>query len=109
MSNVDPAFQIPLAAVRVGGDRQVVGFDAAKDPLIESRPHLPFPEPLKPGVAYVLDACAAVGFSGDPAPASAPQSCSSIPVRYDPDKPSSSIQVDQVGYVPGSRTVAFVR
>jgi hypothetical protein len=90
-------------AIRVGADRQVVGFDAAKRPLTESRLHLLFPEPLKPGVDYRLDACAALAATADP---KAP--CRSIPVRYDPERASGSIQVDQVGYVPGTAKIAYL-
>jgi hypothetical protein len=107
-SSGDPAYEDPLAAVRVGGDRQVVGFDAAKRPLRESRLHLLFPEPLQPGVDYRLDACGAITSGADTATGTARRACSSIPVRYDPDKPSGSIQVDQVGYVPGSKKIAFI-
>jgi len=106
-STADAGYEVPRAVVRVGGDRQVVGFDSEKRPLLESRLHLLLPEPLKPGAEYRLNACAAVSAGADTAPA-ALRSCSSIPVRYDPDKPSSSIQVDQVGYVPGSRKIAFL-
>jgi hypothetical protein len=107
-SNTDPAYGTPIAAVRTGGDRQVVGFDAKKRPLLESRLHLLLPEPLRPGVEYRLDTCAAVSPGANTAPGTTLRSCSSIPVRYDPDRPSGSIQVDQVGYVPGSRKIAFL-
>jgi len=107
-STADPAYQTPLAAVRVGSDRQVVGFDGAKNPLVESRLHLLFRAPLKPGLDYRLDACAALASNPAPHAGSAPPPCSSIPVSYDPDRTSSSIQVDQVGYVPGTRKIAFL-
>jgi hypothetical protein len=107
ISNADPAYKLPRAAVLVGGDRQVVGFDAAKRPLRESRLHLLFPEPLRPGIDYRLNACAAMS-PGPFVTGSVPPACASIPVRYDPDKPSSSIQVDQVGYAEGSKKIAFL-
>jgi hypothetical protein len=107
-SSMDPAYGTPLAAVRVGADRQVVGFDTDKRPLLEARLHLLFPEPLKPGVAYFLDACAAVTSDREPSAASSPRPCASIPVHYDPEKASSSIQVDQVGYLPQSQKTAFL-
>jgi hypothetical protein len=107
-STADPAYGVPLAAIRVGGDRQVVGFDDDKRPLPESRLHLLFPEPLRPGVEYRLDACAAPPPSQLPASGPDPRPCASIPVRYDPNQPSSSIQIDQVGYAPGSRKIAFL-
>ncbi len=107
-SNADPAYQFRVAAVRVGSDRQVVGFDATKRPLLESRLHLLFPEPLRPGVDYRLDVCAAVPSGPDRTAAIAPPACASVPVRFNPDQPSSSIQVDQVGYAPGSRKIAFL-
>jgi hypothetical protein len=107
-STLDPAYRTPRAAIRVGGDRQVVGFDQAKQPLVESRVHLLFPEPLKPDVDYHLDACVAVPASPVSGGRSAARPCSSVPVRYDPDRPSGSIQVDQVGYALGSRKMAFL-
>ena len=108
ISNADHAYQVPMAAVRLGGDRQVVGFDATKRPLLESRLHLLFPEPLMPGVDYRLDACAAVPSGSDRTATIAPPACASVPVHYNPDRASSSIQVDQVGYAPGSRKIAFL-
>ncbi len=93
----------PQTAIRVGGDRQVVGFDTAKQPQLETRLHLLFPIPLNPGVDYRLDACAALGASADPAAA-----CHSLPVRYRPELTSGSIQVDQVGYAPGTAKIAFL-
>ncbi len=99
----DPAYGSPRAALRVGGDRQAVGFDVAKQPLMETRLHLLFPDPLRPGVDYRLDACAALGTGADPLAA-----CHAIPVRYDPALVSGSIQVDQVGYAPGTTKVAFL-
>jgi len=107
-SGTDPAYRTPLAAVRIGADRQVVGFDAKKRPLQESRLHLLFPEPLRPGVEYVMDACAAVASHAVTTTGTRRGSCASIPIRYDPNKPSSSIQIDQVGYAPGSRKIAFL-
>jgi len=103
VAQADPAYSSPQAATRVGGDRQVVGFDTAKQPQVETRLHLLFPHPLRLGVDYRLDACAALGAAADP---SAP--CHAIPVRYDPDLASGSIQVDQVGYAPGTAKVAFL-
>ena len=108
ISSADPTYRIPLAAVRVGGDRQVVGFDTKKRPLLESRLHLLFPEPLRPGVEYRLDACAAIISAPEDTAGNVPRPCASIPVHYDPAKPSGSIQVDQVGYTPGSRKLAFL-
>jgi len=107
-SNVDPSYAIPLAAVQVGGDRQVVGFDTAKRALVESRLHLLFPMPLRPGTAYLLDACAAAAREPGSSALGITRSCASIPIRYDPHQPSSSIQLDQVGYVPQSRKIAFL-
>jgi hypothetical protein len=107
-SKADPAYRSPQAAVRVGGDRQVVGFDAAKRPLLESRIHLLLPEPLRPGVDYLLNACAAAAPGPRAAAGTALRPCASIPVRFDAHEPSSSIQVDQVGYAPGSRKIAFL-
>ncbi|WP_295454181.1 glycoside hydrolase family 9 protein [uncultured Thiodictyon sp.] len=99
----DPSDGSPQAATRVGGDRQVVGFDTAKQPQLETRLHLLFPTPLRSGVDYRLDACAALGSSADPA---AP--CHAMAVRYDPTLASGSIQVDQVGYAPRTTKIAFL-
>ena len=99
----DPAYATPRPAIRVGGDRQVVGFDTAKRPLVETRLHLLFPQPLRPGVTYHLDACAALGSGTDP---TAP--CHTLPVHYQPERASGSIQVDQVGYAPGTTKIAFL-
>ena len=99
----DPGYVTPQPAIRVGGDRQVVGFDTAKRPLVETRLHLFFQRPLRPGVTYRLDACAALDGDSD---ASAP--CHALPVDYRPERASSSIQVDQVGYAPGTTKIAFL-
>lgn len=102
-ASADPAYASPRAALRVGGDRQAVGFDVAQQPLVETRLHLLFPQPLQPGVDYHLEACAALGGASDP---QAP--CHRIPVRYEPERVSGSIQVDQVGYAPATPKIAFL-
>lgn len=99
----DPAYRTPQSAVRVGADRQVVGFDTAKQAQAQTRLHLLFPAPLRPGIDYRLDACAAL----DPA-AAADAPCRAIAVRYDPERASGSIQIDQVGYAPGTTKIAFL-
>lgn len=99
----DPVYREGLAATRVGIDRQVIGFDTAKQPLLETRLHLLFPARLHPGLVYRLDACAALEPAAD---ARAP--CRSIPVGYEPERVTGSIQVDQIGYVPGSVKVAYL-
>jgi endoglucanase len=98
----DPRYREGLAAARVGMDRQVVGFDARKQPLTETRLHLLFPYPMLPDIDYRLDACAALEHAASP---QAP--CRAIAVRYRPDLVSGSIQVNQVGYAAGTTKVAF--
>jgi uncharacterized repeat protein (TIGR02543 family) len=99
----DPAYGTPQPASRVGGDRQAVGLDVVNQPITETRLHLLLPQPLRPGVDYRLDACAALGTTAEP---TAP--CHSIPVRYEPDLVSGSIQVNQVGYATGTTKIAFL-
>ncbi len=94
----DPAYRLPLAAVLVGSDQQVVGFGAGKEPIFEARLHLLFPEPLKPERSYELDISAALpGVRASP-----------LPVHYDPLKTSGSIQVNQVGYAPNAPKRAYL-
>jgi hypothetical protein len=84
----------PHSIEKVGHSRTVVGFDSRGVPLIEHRLHLLLDEPLVAGLAYefelALEPYRRVVFTV-------------------PDNPiSPSIQVNQVGYLPGYAKTAFV-
>jgi len=97
-SATDPGYANPVAATRVGSDRQAVGFDERKRVLIDARLHLLFPRPLKPGHDYELDI----------SPAVPGENRFTVGVSYAPDRVSGSIQVNQVGYAPAARKFAFL-
>lgn len=98
----DPAYREPVAPVRAGLDRQVVGFDSARRPLPGARLHLLFPHPLEPDQVYHL-AIADRFFGGGHR--SGPLN---VELRYRPERISGSIQVNQVGFEPAARKIAFV-
>lgn len=83
-------YRLPLT---VGYSRVAVGFDQKQQPLIEQRLHLHFPAAMENEQRYRLE------FSS--------QSYSEIEFIYR-EAVSSSIQVNQVGYLPASRKIAFV-
>ena len=87
-----------MPALRVGSDRQAVGFDPEKRVLEEARLHLLFPRALKPGQDYTLDLSPAAPGGGR----------LTVPVRYHPDRVSGSIQVNQVGYNAAAPKFAFL-
>ena len=97
VSATDPDYATPVQALRVGSDRQAVGFDGARRVLMDSRLHLLFPRALKPGHEYRLDVSAVSG-GGSP----------KVPVHYAPDGVSGSIQVNQVGYHTAAPKFAFL-
>lgn len=83
----------PMAVETIGRSRVVVGFDKAYSPRIEYRVHLLLDEALTPGERYAIFL---------------PQ----IGVRtprfiYHPGMISPSIQVNQVGFLPQARKLAF--
>jgi hypothetical protein len=77
---------------RTGMDRQVIGFDARRRVIVGTRLHLLFDTPLAPNARHRLLL-----------PGDAP----SVPVTYQPDRATGSIQASQVGYVPAARKLAF--
>ncbi len=83
-----------LQPSKVGLSSTVVGFDSKESPLIEKRVHLYFPVAMKPDERYRLE------FPG--------QALQEIQFSYRGDAISRSIQVNQVGYLPHSRKIAFV-
>lgn len=97
-SQSDPAYGAPVGATKVGSDQQAVGFDAARQTLVEARLHLLFPYPLQAGHDYQLDVSAAV-----PGRRVLP-----LVVRHAPDRVSGSIQANQVGYTPRARKLAYL-
>ncbi|MCB1734804.1 MAG: glycoside hydrolase family 9 protein [Gammaproteobacteria bacterium] len=84
------------AVLSVGADRQVKGFRPDGKAVIATRLHLRLSGALRPGVQYRLfDARKALPITG-------------LPLRYDPNGISPSIQVDQVGYLRNSVKLAYV-
>ena len=85
---------VPLSIEKSGYSRTVAGFDARNQPLIERRLHLFLHQPLAAGRSYLLE--------------SAVEPFRRITFTV-PDNPvSPSIQINQVGYLPGFEKVAFV-
>ena len=85
---------VPLSIEKSGYSRTVAGFDARNQPLIERRLHLLLHQPLAAGRSYLLE--------------SAVEPFRRIKFTA-PDNPvSPSIQINQVGYLPGFEKVAFV-
>jgi len=95
----DPQFSEPIPAKRVGHDRQVVGFDHRRRPLLEHRLHLVFPHSMLPGIAYRLYASKT---------GSNTQVSNDIEVVFHSDRVSGSIQINQVGYAPSAPKYAYV-
>lgn len=89
--------QQPMRPVRIGHDRQVVGYDDDMQPFFGVRFHLLFPQPLQPGMPYRLEL--------DP---TLTNGAKSITVLYNPKQISGSIQVNQVGYVPDAPKFAVI-
>ena len=90
----DPVYQTPLPAARLGFDRQVTGFIDDRTAISETRLHLLFPHALRDGLGCQLNAPAA-GL-GD------------LPVSWRAQQVTGSIQLNQVGYVPAARKLAYV-
>lgn len=95
----DPGFSEPVAAEKVGYERQVVGFDHRRRPLLEHRLHLVFPRSMQAGIAYRLR----VSPSRSDGDASI-----DVGVSFYPDRVSGSIQANQVGYAPGAPKFGYV-
>jgi hypothetical protein len=95
----DPRFSEPILAKRVGYDRQVVGFDHRRQPLLEHRLHLTFPQSMLPGIAYRLRVSK---------PDSDAHGSNDLEVVFLPGRVSGSIQVNQVGYAPSALKYAYV-
>jgi hypothetical protein len=93
-SDRDPAYREPQPASRLGLDRQVTGFVDDRTAITETRVHLLFPHALRDGVPYRLQAPAA--------------GLKSLPISWQARQPSDSIQLDQVGYLPVSRKLAYI-
>ncbi len=84
----------PMQPSKLGHSRTVIGFDSKETPLIEQRVHIYFPIEMRNGRRYRLD------FPG--------QTLHGIEFTYREDSISPTIQVNQVGYLPKSRKIAFV-
>ena len=93
-SDRDPAYREPQPAVRLGLDRQVTGFVDDRTAITETRVHLLFPHALRDGVLYRLHAPAA--------------GVESLPISWQARQTSNSIQLNQVGYLPVSRKLAYI-
>ena len=95
----DPRFSELILAKRVGYDRQVVGFDHRRQPLLEHRLHLTFPQSMLPGIAYRLRVSK---------PDSDAHRSNDFEFVFLPGRVSGSIQVNQVGYAPSALKYAYV-
>ena len=104
VSPTDPHYRLPLEALGVGSDQQMVGLTAKRQPIIEARLHLLFPYPLDPGHDYRLDVSAVPTANGQ----TLGQVAAAVPVAYRPDRRSSSIQVNQIGYAPQARKYGYL-
>jgi len=93
----DASGETLMRPVRIGRDRQVIGYDDDMQPLFGARLHLLFPRPLQPETAYRL--------SVDPALTGGARS---ITLTYHPQRISGSIQVNQVGYAPDAPKFAVI-
>jgi hypothetical protein len=93
-SDQDPAYREPQPALRLGLDRQATGHSDDRTAITQTRLHLLFAQPLRAGLTYRLDAPAA-GLHG-------------LPVSWQPEANTGSIQLNQVGYAPAARKQAFV-
>jgi hypothetical protein len=93
-SDHDPAYRESQPAARLGLDRQVTGFVDDRTAITETRVHLLFPQALQDGLSYRLHA-PAVGLAN-------------MPVTWKADQPSGSIQLNQVGYLPAARKLAYI-
>jgi hypothetical protein len=98
-SSDDARFSEPVPAENIGYERQVVGFDHRRRPLLEHRLHVLFPRAMLPGIVYRL------GISESK---SAANTSRDIDVVFHPHHVSGSIQVNQVGYAPQARKHAYV-
>jgi hypothetical protein len=93
-SDQDLAYREPQTAQRIGLDRQATGHSDDRTAITETRLHLLFTHPLRAGRTYRLTAPAA-GLHG-------------LPVSWQPEVNTGSIQINQVGYAPAARKQAFV-
>lgn len=90
----DDAENSKQVAQKAGYSSTVVGFNNKQQPLTEHRVYLEFQTPMKAGHRYSLEL-----------PRQTP---GTITFLYAEDTVSPSIQVNQVGYLPASRKVAFI-
>ncbi|MCF7989875.1 MAG: glycoside hydrolase family 9 protein [Thiohalocapsa sp.] len=103
LSASDPDFQAPLGAEAIGLERAAVGVTpAGLKAETRWRVHLQLPVPLKPGHAYQVD------LSALRSPADMPLAEPMLTVMPTADAISSSIKVNQVGYLPTATKIAFV-
>ena len=89
-----PDYRKPLAPARLGLDRQATGHADERTALNETRLHLLLPYALRDGEICRLNAPAA-GVNG-------------LPVGWREQQVTGSIQLDQVGYAPTARKIAYV-
>ncbi|MDH3987458.1 MAG: glycoside hydrolase family 9 protein, partial [Gammaproteobacteria bacterium] len=93
-SSQDPAYKRPLAATRLGFDRQVTGYIDDRTAITETRLHLLLPHALRDDLSYQLHAPAA--------------GLAELPVSWRAQQLSGSIQLNQVGYLPAARKRAYI-
>jgi len=89
-----PVYRHPLPVSRVGFDRQVTGHRDDRTPLTETRLHLLLPHAMLDGVSCQLNAPAA--------------GIHHLPLEWKEQLVSGSIQLNQVGYIPAGRKIAYV-
>ncbi|MCG6941946.1 MAG: hypothetical protein LJE69_11940, partial [Thiohalocapsa sp.] len=102
-SDTDPDFAAPVPVQAVGADRAAVDItEGGQGAVVESRLHLVLPRAMQPGQTYRVDLAELVGASG--AGLAEPE----LPLSFTEDTVSSSIQVNQVGYLPAATKLGFV-
>ena len=93
-SHEDPAYRAPLPASRLGLERQATGHVDDRTAITETRVHLLFPETLRNGLTYRLDAPAA--------------HLHGVAITWRSNQVTGSIQINQVGYAPQARKQAYI-
>jgi len=102
-SATDPNYLAPLSAIGIGVDRSAVAVtDTGTGAVVESRLHLLLPHALESDHDYL------VGLGALLAPSGQPMQQPGLTITYDPNAVSTSIKVNQVGYLPSATKIGFI-
>ena len=102
-SPTDPAFAAPVPVPAAGVDRAAVAVtESGRGAVVESRLHLLLPQPLLPGHDYQLD------LSTLAAPSGVGLAEPMVSVHFDDTAVSSSLKVNQIGYLPAATKLGVV-